>query len=126
MDANDRDHKASAELLSSSLEKLLVPAPVLVELDWLGNTRGVPATQAVLDSINSAELTVADLHMDDYDRIAELCRDYEDLRLGFVDAAVIAVAEREDERVVATLDHRHFSVVRPRHVRAFALVPELT
>jgi predicted nucleic acid-binding protein len=125
MDANDRDHKASAELLSNSPEELLVPAPVLVELDWLGTTRGLPAVQAVLDSINSAEVAVADLHPDDYDRIAELCRDYEDLRLGFVDAAVIAVAEREGERVVATLDHRHFSVVRPRHVRAFTLVPEL-
>lgn len=32
-----------------------------------------------------------------------------------VDAAVIAVCERLGETKVATLDRRHFSVVRPRH-----------
>jgi uncharacterized protein len=125
MDANDRDHQVSAELLEGAGEALLVPAPVLVELDWLGTSRDVPVTATVLAAINRGELTIVDLDLNDYDRIAELCRAYEDLRLGFVDAAVIAVAEREGERVIATLDRRHFSVVRPRHVRSFTLVPEL-
>lgn len=48
-----------------------------------------------------------------------------DLPLGFVDASVVAVAERLGERQVATLDRRHFSVVRPRHVKAFRLVPAI-
>jgi predicted nucleic acid-binding protein len=55
--------------------------------------------------------------------VRELCRRYEDLPLGLADAAVIAIAERLGERSIATLDHRHFSVVRPRHVRSLSLLP---
>jgi hypothetical protein len=36
---------------------------------------------------------------------------------------VIATAERLGSATVATLDRRHFSVVRPKHVAAFDLVP---
>jgi predicted nucleic acid-binding protein len=49
---------------------------------------------------------------------------YLDLPLGIVDAAVVAVAERLNLTEVATIDHRHFTVVRPRHVEAFTLLPE--
>jgi predicted nucleic acid-binding protein len=35
------------------------------------------------------------------------------LRLGVVDATVIALVERFGEEKVATLDHRHFAAVRP-------------
>ena len=43
--------------------------------------------------------------------------------LGTVDASVIALAERLKVSQIATLDHRHFSVVRPAHVEAFELLP---
>jgi predicted nucleic acid-binding protein len=59
----------------------------------------------------------------DWLRIAELVSTYRDLPLGTVDASVIAAAERLDIERVATLDRRHFSVVRPAHVDAFALLP---
>jgi hypothetical protein len=52
-----------------------------------------------------------------------LIEQYADLDLGFVDAAVLAIVERLGERKLATLDHRHFSVVRPRHVPSLELVP---
>ena len=50
-------------------------------------------------------------------------RTYADLRVGFVDAAVLAIVERLREPKLATLDHRHFSVMRPRHVDALELLP---
>lgn len=53
----------------------------------------------------------------------ELVLRYQDLPLGTVDASVVAVAERLGVREVMTLDRRHFSVVRPLHVPAFALLP---
>ncbi len=55
--------------------------------------------------------------------MAELVDTYLDLPLGIVDAAVIALAERLRLAEVATIDHRHYSVVRPRHVPAFTLLP---
>jgi uncharacterized protein len=36
---------------------------------------------------------------------------------------VIAIAERLRLTEIATLDHRHFAVVRPSHARAFTLLP---
>jgi hypothetical protein len=40
-----------------------------------------------------------------------------------VDASVLALVERLGEDKLATLDHRHFSVIRPAHVEALALLP---
>ena len=59
----------------------------------------------------------------DWGRIAELVWHYRDLRLGTVDASVVTAAERLGVREVATLDRRHFGVVRPRHCATFTLLP---
>lgn len=48
----------------------------------------------------------------DWLRIAELVASYRDLLLGTADASVIAAAERLGIRDIATLDRRHFTVVR--------------
>ncbi|HKS91735.1 MAG TPA: hypothetical protein VJQ83_07385 [Tepidiformaceae bacterium] len=60
----------------------------------------------------------------DYVRIREPCAQYADARIGFVDAAVLAVVERLNEPKLATLDHRHFGMMRPRHADALRLLPE--
>jgi len=65
------------------------------------------------------QLEVASLDRDDWERIAELVTTYADLRLGGTDASVITLAER----LGATRNHRHFTVVRPRHAEAFELLP---
>jgi predicted nucleic acid-binding protein len=59
----------------------------------------------------------------DWTRILALVSRYRDLPLGTVDASVVATAERLRATTMATLDRRHFGVVRPRHVAAFELVP---
>jgi len=59
----------------------------------------------------------------DWTRIAQLVGRYRDLPLGTVDASVVATAERLGATVVATLDRRHFSIVRPKHVSAFEILP---
>ncbi|WP_225978680.1 twitching motility protein PilT [Gandjariella thermophila] len=56
-------------------------------------------------------------------RMAQLVKTYADLPLGAVDASVITVAERLGISRVATLDRRHFTVVRPKHVPALELLP---
>jgi hypothetical protein len=77
----------------------------------------------ILDQIDTGALVVEDLLHEDYRRAGELLTTYADLRVGFVDAAVLAVVERLREPKLATLDHRHFSVMRPRHVEALELLP---
>jgi predicted nucleic acid-binding protein len=67
---------------------------------------------------------VEPLNAEDYARIRLLLRQYADLPLGLVDASVVAVCERLGERKVATLDHRHFGVIRPAHTRSLRLLPD--
>jgi predicted nucleic acid-binding protein len=59
----------------------------------------------------------------DLRRCHELQATYADLRIGVVDASIVALIERLDERKLATLDHRHFSVVRPASGRSLELLP---
>jgi predicted nucleic acid-binding protein len=67
---------------------------------------------------------LGDFLEEDVARMAVLVRQYADLRLGGTDAVVIATAERLGITRVATVDRRHFTVVRPKHVKSFALLPD--
>jgi uncharacterized protein len=124
MDRADVDHRVCSQLLSTSTEPLLVPAPVVVELEWLASSRlGPEPFDAFLSDIEGDRIAIVDPVRDDYLRVRELLDRYADLKLGFVDAAVVAIVERLGERKLATLDHRHFATIRPRHVDAIELLP---
>lgn len=79
---------------------------------------------ALLSDITTGNFQVADLELEDFFRVAEIAAHYADARIGFVDAAVLAIVERLGETKLATLDRRHFSLLRPRHVEALRLLPE--
>jgi predicted nucleic acid-binding protein len=120
----DKHHQRAVELLASSPRPLLVPALVLTEVSYLLSDRiGPHAELAFSRSLANAELVVEPVLDADWTRITELMEQYLDMPLGMVDASVIAAAERLGIEIVATLDHRHFRAVRPRHVQAFTLVP---
>jgi uncharacterized protein len=120
----DQAHRACLKLLSTAEGPLLVPSPVLGEVGYLLQSRvGPQAEVTFLQSFGGNGFYVAELEDYDIVRMAELVDIYLDLPLGIVDAAVIAIAERLKLTEVATLDHRHFTVVRPHHVRSFALLP---
>ena len=71
----------------------------------------------------TGELTLVNLTSSDLRRMAELVRRYQNLPLGAADASVVAVAERLGIVQIATLDRRHFSIVRPSHAPMFKLFP---
>jgi uncharacterized protein len=124
--ANERDnhHQRCAELLECHADEVVVPAPVVVEVcQILASRRGTRSEALFLSTLGQAYLRVVDLVAADYERAAELVQQYSDLPLGAVDACVVAVAERLGSIEIATLDHRHFATVQPRHVPAFTLLP---
>jgi hypothetical protein len=124
LDRSDADHASCRSLIENVDEPLIIPSPVLVEVDyWIHARLHAGVLVALLEDILAGAYRVADLEGDDYRRIRWLCDRYEDADLGFVDAAVLAVVERLDERKVATLDERHFRAVRPRHVESLRLLP---
>jgi len=123
LDEAEVQHERCQALLGSGAA-VVVPAPVVVELDWLSRSRGVPpASILMLSSIADGSVLVVDLEAVDYARALVLVIRYADLGLDLVDASIVAVAERLGEDTIATLDRRHFSVVKPLHVDAFTLVP---
>jgi hypothetical protein len=124
IDRADPDHRSCVELLANAREPVVVPGPVVVEVEWLSRRRlGPRPISAFLSDVETGAIVIEDLERDDYVRVRELLETYEDLRLGFVDAAVLAVVERLRESKLATLDRRHFGVLRPRHVDVLELVP---
>jgi predicted nucleic acid-binding protein len=78
-----------------------------------------------LDAVAAGDFEVVNLASADFARMAELVRRYDDLPLGTTDASVIALAERLGIDEIATLDQRHFRVVRPHHVEALTLLPNV-
>lgn len=124
LDRSGADHEACRRLIESAREPLIVPAPVLIEVDYLVHRSLDQSVLALLlEDVVLGAYEVAELRRDDYQRVIELCTDYADIDVGFVDAAVLAIVERLGERKLATLDHRHFTVMRPRHVRNLELLP---
>ena len=124
LDRSDADHAACRALIEGSDETLVIPAPVIVEVDyWIQQRLHPGVLVALLADIEAGAYVVADLHASDYRRVRELCDQYADSDVGFVDAAVLAVVERMNEPKLATLDRRHFGLLRPRHRPTLELVP---
>lgn len=124
LDRSDTDHTRCRRLLDETGEPLVIPAPVLVEIDFLAAKRlGPGAMVALLLDIEDGAFTVEELVRTDYRRVRQLVDRYADADIGFVDAAVLAVVERLGETKLATLDRRHFGLLRPRHVDALEILP---
>ena len=117
-DRSDRWHRAAAQLLSTEMGGLLLPAPVLPEVDHLLGARlGSEARRVFYRGLIEASFLVIDLPQERIARVAEIDRQFSDLDLGFVDAAIVAVAESLGVSRVATADRRHFEPV----ARSFGL-----
>ncbi|MHB1486957.1 MAG: type II toxin-antitoxin system VapC family toxin [Acidimicrobiales bacterium] len=120
----DRNHQRSVDLLSRAKPPLLVPELVVTEVCYLLSDRiGAHAELAFTRSITAGELIVEPVLASEWDRVLALTEQYLDLPLGVVDASVVVLAERHGATSIATLDHRHFSVVRPKHAAGFKLLP---
>ena len=125
LDRDDIHHEACARLLGTTQEPLVVVGPTLVEIDyWIRKRLDPDVWRVFMEDIGAGAYLVAELGATERLRAVELGRQYADLDLGFVDAAVVAVCESLGETKVATLDRRHFGVVRPAHCERLRLLPE--
>lgn len=126
-DRRSKRHGECAGLLRAREQTLGSTVPVIAETSWLLLDRLGPAAQLrFVRMVTTGDLAVVELTSEDWRRVAELIERYVDLRLDVVDASLVAVAERLGESRIATLNHRDFAAVRPRHVAAFELLPRPT
>lgn len=123
-DRTDPAHDACVELLTGETEPLVTNAMVIAETAYLLDRELGPQVEATLyQSITEGQLRVETLTIEDWQRVHHLVIQYADLRLGGTDASLIALAERHREPRIATLNRRHFGVVRPVHTDTFTLLP---
>ena len=121
-DADDRWHQAANAWLEDVSELLIVSVTALPEVAYLLHTRlGAAAELAFVQSLAGGELDVEDLRRADLVRSAEVMRRYPEI--GLVDASIVAMAEHLKIETIATTDRRHFESIRPKHTKAFTLVP---
>jgi uncharacterized protein len=120
VDRSDKHHNAVKVFES---EDLLVPTTVLCEVDYfLTKYLGENAAKSFLEAVSTNnELLVFD--ETDLTRVNQIRREYDDLPLGFVDASLIALAERYRIRQILTIDRKHFSAVKPLHLGYLELLP---
>ena len=124
---DDDHHHECVELFTGlhlARRRLLVPGTVVAEVGYLlARNAGARVESLFLQALADGDFEPVDLQSPDYRRAAELVQIYADLPLGTTDATVIALAERLDVDEVATLDRRHFTVVRPSHTPSLTLLP---
>jgi predicted nucleic acid-binding protein len=122
-DASEPDHEAVAEVLGAA-DALVVSPYVVAELDYLVATRhGVDAELVVLDELAGGAWDLAAFDEDGLRRAREVIVNYQDQEIGVADASIVVLAERYRTRTVASLDHRHFDVLRSLDGGYFEVIP---
>lgn len=122
VDEDDGDHARCRAVLEQPEHRLIIPTLVIAEATYLIGTRLGPDIEAqFLRSLT--RMHVEGPTPDDWPRIADLVKQYGAFPLGGADASIVALAERLDIETIVTLDDRHFRAVRPRHRKAFRLLP---
>ena len=123
-DQDEPDHEALTAVLSESSEPLVVSPYVIAEVDYLVGTRlGVAAEIAALRELAGGAWDLATVDSADLTRAVSIIDRYADHAIGGADASNVVLADRYRTTTIATLDRRHFSVLRPLSGGYFALVP---
>jgi predicted nucleic acid-binding protein len=109
------DLPLAASLVSELGRDLLVPDPVIVEVDHLLRTRvSSQSARLFLAALAAGEHTVAHLSPALLRRAVAIDASFADLDLGYADTAVMAIAERKNLPVL-TFDFTRFRATRPAH-----------
>ena len=124
-DANEPAHDAVAAVIDGAEDELVVSPYVVAELDYLLLTRhGSPAEQVVLDELAGGAWQLAEFGPARLAAAATIVRSYADMPVGVTDASLVVLAEQYQTDRIATLDRRHFSVLRLSGGRPIRVVPE--
>ena len=122
-DVHDAHHQDAVEILETPDLEPLLSDTVIVELAYLLQARLGHAQMRFYLKELLTDLFLVTLTPDDLFRINTLLAEYADARLDFVDASIIAIAERLHVQHILTVDRRDFLIVRPKHTPFFTILP---
>jgi hypothetical protein len=124
----DADDDWHAEVLLTVQEHphvtFVLPISVLPEVLYLiGSRLGYTEMRHFLEKLLAWNVQLESLDKADLRRVTKILNHYADAHLDFVDATIIAIAERLNITCVLTVDRRDFSIVQPEHCQFFELLP---
>ncbi|MBK9747003.1 MAG: PIN domain-containing protein [Chloroflexi bacterium] len=123
-DIHDEFHEPSLAIYRSH-QPIYLPQTTLAEIGYFLTKRyGNLTVSFFLARFPNTRYRLIPLADEDVARTAEILQKYADTRVDFVDATIAAVAERLNITRVLTLDRRDFSLIRPKHIQQFELLPE--
>lgn len=112
LDAGEDHHPILKDLYEENAGAWILPSAILPEVDYLVTAHlGAKAQEAFLADLADGAFSVEWGRDEDLAVAHRICARYRSLRIGLVDAMVIAAAERLKADAIATLDLRHFSAV---------------
>ncbi len=117
---HDEIKKSTAQIRG----EFIVLGVTLTEVAFLFRRQGgVPATARFLTALTASGQKITNVESVDLIRARDIMNAYPAAQLDFVDCCIAAVAERLNITTIATLDRRDFSIIRPKHVSHFTLIP---
>jgi len=113
LDVSEYSHRADKKLFDKTAASWILPSAILPEVDYLVSRHlGPKAQEAFFADLADGLFAVEWGRQDDLATAQRICARYPALRIGFVDAMVMATAERLKAEAIATLDVRHFAAVQ--------------
>ncbi len=123
-DSRDLMHRPVRLVVEEEASQLIIPAPVLGEIDYMLRVRiGTAALEQFLSDVDRGSYRIEPFTKDDIQRCRALLAQYRDLDIGLCDASVAATAERLGIDRILTVDERDFRVIRPLSGKPFKLLP---
>ncbi len=120
LDASDPQYQQATRYVSD----LVIAQSILCEVDYLATKYyGAHASRRFFASVAKGDFTLLPLNSEDIKRTYEIMEQYADAEIGFVDASLVALAEKHSIRRVLTLDKRHFDMLRPKGLGYLELLP---
>ncbi len=124
LNRKEQNHERVLAIAQTIHEPVILPVPAITEVAYL-LLRDVnsDAVANFIASLATTDFVLESPQTEDYTRASEVIRRYRDGHVDFVDAIIVAMAERLSITRILILDVRHFAVFRPSHCEAFELLP---
>jgi len=125
VDRSSEHHHSLADIINKENYRLIIPSPVIPEACYMLNKKfGISVEIKFIEEIISVNFHIEIIKFLDLARIVEILKKYNNLDIGYVDGAIIAIAERLKINRIFTLDRKHFNSLIPLGFDYFEIYPE--
>ena len=122
---DDWHQRVSEVTLAAEREAIFLPIPAITEISFLlQRDLGIESVADFVETLADTSVILEVPTPEDYVRSSHILRKYNDANIDFVNACIVAMAERLNITKILTVDRRHFGIFRPKHCDSFEILPE--